>query len=56
MNYALRSRWFWHFWKRKPKNKGFIKNKVVLFDEVGYKTLAVDIVTEKGLLEPLQEE
>jgi ATP-dependent DNA helicase RecQ len=29
---------------------------VVLFDEVGYKTLAVDIVTEKGLLEPVQEE
>ncbi len=29
---------------------------VVLFDEVGYKTLAVDIVTEKSLLEPVQEE
>jgi ATP-dependent DNA helicase RecQ len=29
---------------------------VVLFDEVGYKTLAVDIVTEKGLLEPVKEE
>src|SRR5579883_2164540 len=29
---------------------------VILFDEVGYKTLAVDIVIEKGLLEPVQEE
>ena len=29
---------------------------VILFDEVGYKTLAVDIVTEKGLLEPVKEE
>jgi ATP-dependent DNA helicase RecQ len=24
---------------------------VVLFDEVGYKTLSVDVVTENGLLE-----
>ncbi len=29
---------------------------VVLFDEVGYKTLSVDIVTERGLLEQVQEE
>ena len=28
---------------------------VVLFDEVGYKTLSVDIVTERGLLEQVQE-
>src|SRR5579884_849399 len=27
---------------------------VVLFDEVGYKTLSVDIVTERGLLEPVK--
>jgi ATP-dependent DNA helicase RecQ len=25
---------------------------VVLFDEVGYKTLALDVVRERGLLEP----
>ena len=25
---------------------------VVLFDEVGYKTLALDVVVERGLLEP----
>jgi hypothetical protein len=24
----------------------------VLFDEVGYKTLALDVVLERGLLEP----
>jgi hypothetical protein len=28
---------------------------VVLFDEVGYKTLSVDIVTERGLLEQVGE-
>ncbi len=29
---------------------------VVLFDDVGYKTLAVDVVTEQGLLEPAELE
>ena len=29
---------------------------VVLFNEAGYRTMAVDIVTEKGLLGPVQEE
>jgi hypothetical protein len=29
---------------------------VILFDDVGYKTLAIDIVTEKSLLESVQEE
>jgi ATP-dependent DNA helicase RecQ len=27
---------------------------VILFDEVGYKTLGVDFVTVRGLLKPIQ--
>lgn len=41
--------------RRQLRRRGGDK-MVVLFDDMGYKTLAVNIATEKGPLEPVQEE
>ena len=37
---------------RRRTFKGVDGSVVVLFDDVGYKTLALDVVRERGLLEP----
>jgi len=56
MPFALNSRVAHKTWGEGLVLRYEDEKMVVIFDEVGYKTLAVDIVIEKGLLEPVKEE